>query len=432
MDGELIEQWFEDRSCLREILQLSCFCLNKSNGCSWVGLLYELDEHLSDCPYVIVICPLAECKVLRKDLENHKTQSCKGLSNQPCQFTNIGCDFRGSSDELKSHLKEDVTDHFIFVAKAQTGIKNSLESTLEQLKDISTRSAIVDKKLETEGDALIATQETLKGVFSKAEVIRQDMGEMNTWSEVRLRRAIDIEKGTQLPSRVLTSIQEVKDYFNTLNKRVLDIEKEAKNGGAGSGQKQSLSKAEAKKYSDQMDRLERTGHILNVQLADLDLKIRLFQATTFDGKYIWKIDSYTKRFREAVTGKIPELYSPPLFTATFGYKVCCKLHLNGDPAGKDGGYKSHVSFYLIVMKGEYDALLGWPFKRSVTITLLDHDKKGNVEKVIRPDSKHLAFKRPTDEMNPVIGFSKFVSHEELSRRGYIRDDALFFKVIISE
>ena len=39
--------------------------------------------------------------------------------------------------------------------------------------------------------------------------------------------------------------------------------------------------------------------------------------------------------------------------------------MDGDGSGKG----THLSFFLTVMKGEYDALLQWPFKQTVTLML---------------------------------------------------------------
>ena len=38
--------------------------------------------------------------------------------------------------------------------------------------------------------------------------------------------------------------------------------------------------------------------------------------------------------------------------------MCIRAYLNGDGSG----YKTHLSLFFVVMKGEYDALLKWPFE----------------------------------------------------------------------
>ena len=44
--------------------------------------------------------------------------------------------------------------------------------------------------------------------------------------------------------------------------------------------------------------------------------------------------------------------------------MCIRAYLNGD------GYKTHLSLFFVVMKGEYDALLKWPFDYKVSMILV--------------------------------------------------------------
>ena len=50
----------------------------------------------------------------------------------------------------------------------------------------------------------------------------------------------------------------------------------------------------------------------------------------------------------------------------FEYKMCLRLYLNGDGSGKG----THLSFFLTIMRGEYNALSSWPFQHVVTLMLL--------------------------------------------------------------
>jgi TNF receptor-associated factor 4 len=43
------------------------------------------------------------------------------------------------------------------------------------------------------------------------------------------------------------------------------------------------------------------------------------------------------------------------------------IFLNGNGAGES----SHISAYIKILPGEYDALLRWPFSHSVSFTLFD-------------------------------------------------------------
>ena len=62
------------------------------------------------------------------------------------------------------------------------------------------------------------------------------------------------------------------------------------------------------------ERIENQLALQDVQMAELDLKLQLLEATSYDGVLIWKIDNYKRRKHDAVTGKTPSLYSPPFYT----------------------------------------------------------------------------------------------------------------------
>lgn len=98
-----------------------------------------------------------------------------------------------------------------------------------------------------------------------------------------------------------------------------------------------------------------------VRLADMDLRFQVLETASYNGTLIWKIRDYKRRKQEAVAGKTLSLYSQPFYTGYFGYKMCARVYLNGDGMGKG----THLSLFFVVMRGEYDALLPWPFKQKV-------------------------------------------------------------------
>ena len=77
-------------------------------------------------------------------------------------------------------------------------------------------------------------------------------------------------------------------------------------------------------------------------------------------------------------------------------------------------YYTNRSFYAsletinAMMKGEYDAILKWPFQYKVTFCLLD--QTGNNRHIIDsfyPDVKSASFQRPVDDANIASGIPKF-------------------------
>lgn len=99
----------------------------------------------------------------------------------------------------------------------------------------------------------------------------------------------------------------------------------------------------------------------DIRLADMDLRFQVLETASYSGTLIWKIRDYQRRKQEALAAKTLSLYSQPFYTGYFGYKMCARVYLNGDGMGKG----SHLSLFFVVMRGEYDALLPWPFKQKV-------------------------------------------------------------------
>ena len=100
--------------------------------------------------------------------------------------------------------------------------------------------------------------------------------------------------------------------------------------------------------------------------SDLALSVQTLQATSYSGVYIWKVPELTRRRRDAVLGKTISLYSTPFFTSRHGYKLCLRVYLNGDGSGRG----THISFFITLMKGEFDPFLPWPFTQTVSLSLL--------------------------------------------------------------
>lgn len=163
----------------------------------------------------------------------------------------------------------------------------------------------------------------------------------------------------------------------------------------------------------------------HLDLACVKLETRLF---------IWKVKEFSKTLRQAKAGERLSITSTPFYTdrtESYGYKVKARIDPNGDGPGKN----THLSVFIIVMKGEYDAILPWPFKKKVMFTVIDQQgdpaKRKNVTDHFTPGNNLESFARPTQEKNITgYGFPQFISHEELYSRCYLVDDTLFLQVEI--
>ena len=141
---------------------------------------------------------------------------------------------------------------------------------------------------------------------------------------------------------------------------------------------------------DLLATLQATITEINRAYEEVSLTSQTLQATSYDGKYIWKIPDITRRRRDALMGKTVSLYSAPFYTDRFGYRMCLRVYLDGDGSGK-GRY---ISYFLTIMKGEYDALLEWPNQLTVTLTMINQKSNGNIVQSFKLNPNSASFHRP--------------------------------------
>lgn len=153
-------------------------------------------------------------------------------------------------------------------------------------------------------------------------------------------------------------------------------------------------------------------------------------STNYTGTLLWKITDWQAKMSEAKTKEGLELVSPAFYTSQYGYKLQASIFLNGNGPGEN----SHMSVYIKVLPGEFDALLKWPFSHSVTFTLFEQcsvggGAQGGVAESFVPDPSWENFQRPSHEPDSLgFGFPRFISHELLGRRPFIRDDTCFLRI----
>jgi len=123
------------------------------------------------------------------------------------------------------------------------------------------------------------------------------------------------------------------------------------------------------------------------------------------------------------------IYSPPFYSSPTGYKACVRLYLCGDGNAR----RTHMSLFFVLMRGEYDAILKFPFNFKVIFCLFDQTNQGkHIIDAFRPDVKSNSFQRPRNDMNIASGIPKFAPLKAFQQENnpYIRDDTMFIKVII--
>ncbi len=105
------------------------------------------------------------------------------------------------------------------------------------------------------------------------------------------------------------------------------------------------------RFQSRMDQIDESLALNTVKITDLESQRapRAQQAIhSYNGTLLWKIESYQRKRQDAINGVKTALYSPPFYSAQHGYKMCAKIYMNGDGSGK----RSHLSLFIVVMRGE--------------------------------------------------------------------------------
>ena len=265
--------------------------------------------------------------------------------------------------------------------------------------------------------------------------------------ELKLKLAQQEEKIRQLESSRQNSSNSTSAFDSTLAKELLQritteegktanlelllvegnrLNEELQRKVSAVARQQESSNGTTDRLQRQFESMSHSLALRNVMLTDLNESVRQQEISSHDGILLWKITEFAKKRQDAVSGHQTSSYSPCFFTSRYGYKMCARIYLNGDGIGKG----THISIFFVVMRGEYDALLRWPFRQKVTFMLLDQNNVEHVIDSFRPDPNSASFQRPRRETNIASGCPTFCPLSELNHHACVLDDTMFLKVIV--
>ncbi|BFZ11786.1 hypothetical protein BsWGS_14825 [Bradybaena similaris] len=388
-------------------------CINSPLGCREEIKFKDVEDHLKKCGYRPVICEqcgsefsfnskqehdLEQCpeavvtcaylcgqEMKRRLLDDHKAVCPKKPAE--CQFKTLGCTFTGSSEEVKKHEK-DVGSHFQVLLECFTAFRLQSLDMQKNLEDL--RRHHEESKRATER------------IDSFVKTIHKDL---------KLKMVQQVE-------RLIIAEQKMEEQIQTMTRTTEELQHV----------QQSIEQLKA--LIPQVASHDRQVASHEIRMAEMDLRFQMIETASYDGKLLWKIRDFSHRKRDAVQGRTVSLYSQPFYTSRFGYKMCGRVYLNGDGIGRG----THMSLYFVVMKGEYDALLQWPFQSRVSLILLDQSaEKRHLKDEFFPDPASTSFRRPVNaEMNVASGCPLFVAHTVLDNPNnhYVKDDMLFIKIVV--
>ena len=163
----------------------------------------------------------------------------------------------------------------------------------------------------------------------------------------------------------------------------------------------------------------REREIAEVHGRTLHLLEQLPEIVKVNRNVIWKISLFSRKMTNAQTETEVVVCSPPFYIEELHYRVYLQLYPNGKGAGKG----SHMSLFLVIMRGEFDEDLEWPFAPKITFKLIDQTGDKDIVHIFQPNP----IKKPTFDRSDGCGYIHFVSHADLKSEGFVEDDTLLIQ-----
>ncbi|XP_022805210.1 TNF receptor-associated factor 4-like [Stylophora pistillata] len=384
---------FPDKATERKILSFAIKC--PSDGCEWTGELRNKETHLNNCLFKVIPCTNENCleEVQRQQHKQHVTATCQWriLKCSYCSEPHPECQMQ---DHIRRCLKLPVT------CPNSCGLKISREMIPSHIKEECLLAIVccpyVQMGCETkvERQAVESHLQSAVGIHLGLTVVKLNEANENLG---RTQSKLD-ETETKL-STTNSQLLETKKKTDDLKKEVETLQKQFK-------EKAVKDQENAMKEQIVMGKSESPG---------------------FSSVYIWKIDEFSKLMREAEANEEMVVDSASFYTENHGYKLKVMIYAFFDRQAE------HVlPGDIFVMKGQYDAILPWPFNRKIKFTIMnqqeDLDERDNIIAVFIPDSDRKCYARPKNEENIGHGERLFISQTQLESRRYVVDDTLFTQV----
>ena len=105
------------------------------------------------------------------------------------------------------------------------------------------------------------------------------------------------------------------------------------------------------------------------------------------------------------------------------------------PQGVGSGRGTHVALFIHMIKGDFDNSLVWPFRGTVTISVLDQSCSGDqsdISRIIQVKPNLTAFQQPREAIcRTGYGFKRFAPIEKFFGPQYVKDGELLLKIEFS-
>ena len=143
-----------------------------------------------------------------------------------------------------------------------------------------------------------------------------------------------------------------------------------------------------------------------------------------DDTYTWKINILV-----LLNDTTQTTYSGPFQCSQWGYRLGMSMTLQMD----DQNIQRNVVVSVVFFRGDYDAILDWPFSYPMALCLIDlAGAQNHIVHSVLPDSRTAIYGRPLNNANVPLQITQFCPLEKLVENGtnYVRDGNMFLRLHI--
>lgn len=422
-----------DRDSQRLVNELYVRCLHVSDGCLWFGHLEQLPQHTKSCIFIKVDCPHG-CgnRCTRKVLEEHATNRCP---KRP--YT---CDHCGEVDGVYGEIE---AHHFPVCPQypvpcpnkcpektvPRSSLENHVKNTCEYQNNVPCNFSFAGCNAKFQRKMIIPHLEKNIGLHMQ----------MMSSAFVEYKEEVD-KKMEALPS-LIASITPPEPDKNEIDTNIEEI-LASKDAEIRQLKKeiQELRREKNEQNADLQKVIEKTRHSLALQEHRLSLAEQQNHALTQNLSILRQFlpnplpITFTINKFDQLRQSNKWWYSRPFYSHIAGYKFGMFVFCNGVLDGKG----THISVFLYLVRGEYDADLDWPFQGSVVIHLINQRAdRQHFQKVIRfTEDTPIAVSSRVMESEMAKegnGPTQFISQADLTYNQqkdteYVRDDCLKIRV----
>lgn len=345
-------------------------CPNKPYTCEYCGHSSVLDDikqnHWPVCAKIPVQCPY-ECgeNPQRQNLEHHMVEDCLSVPVD-CEFAYAGCSEAITRGSMADHLRNNLTQHMALISCQQR--TNQIE--VKALKEKIMLNEKVHGALKEE---VVALKEENKLLKDECLLLKKNYKALKQEIDQKIE-SLAIENKDEV-SAINTDFKDNCEWrFDCLESRADNLESDMKT---------------------------------KLALIDLPSPSSQVEFTVYDMKSL-------RRERE-------DWISEPFYSKS-RYKMVLRVY----PYGNGGGYGTHLSVFIYIIKGEYDHKLKWPFVGEVTLTLVDQKLGRHRTNTVEFSNNISCGRRRYDNsQTDGYGWPIFMEYSHLSPN-YLKDDCVRF------